>query len=373
MTKRIYNYEKYLNSSTKLKKFLKKYENRESTHRAYKLHLVRYFQTNNIENIDDYVQDTRMMNKKQKIKYLDQLEQDLTNYWITINKDFKGKTPYIWLSAIKMFLIHNKTFELDDVYIELQKSGHGNYSVTNTQTPTKKQLLKIFSYSDPESKALFMFQITSGQRIGQVLETTFDNIKMDFEYPRIYYPTAKQKYYVKTRITPETKKILQEYLDQRDRFIQIRIKRGEHCRKEQLDLNKIFPMTEGTANTIWNTMVKNAGLYELDPTTKKPVFGTHCLRRYFLSYFSDREIGDFFAGHITPRNKEYRLYTDKQLDEFYKTHVEKLNIFESTADVKDLQKENKKLEKEVQQLKENLERIDRDLRILVVDSFKETD
>ena len=108
------------------------------------------------------------MDKKEKIKYLDRLEKNLRSYWNDINNEFEGKTPYIWLSAIKMFLIYNKTFELDDVYVNLQKNGHGNYTVTNTKTPTKDQLRKIFSYSNPESKALFMFQLTSGQRIGQV-------------------------------------------------------------------------------------------------------------------------------------------------------------------------------------------------------------
>ena len=92
----------------------------------------------------------------------------------------------------------NKTLELDDVYISLQKSGHGNYAITETKTPTREELLRIFSYSNPESKALFMFQLTSGQRIEQVINTTFDNIDMTKDCPKIYYPQAKQKYWVKT-------------------------------------------------------------------------------------------------------------------------------------------------------------------------------
>lgn len=370
--KKKYNYEYYLKNSKKLKKFLDTYKNRTSTHRAYKLHLVRFFEYMNIKDVDNYIKDTRIMDKKEKIKYLDKLEEDLTQYWIYLNNEAKGKTPYIWLSGIKMFLIQNKTFELDDVYMRLQKNGHGNYTITNTKTPTKEQLLKIFSYSNPESKALFMFQLTSGQRIGQVVETTFDNIELDYDCPRIFYPKTKQKYIVKTRITPEAKKYLEEYLDQRQKFIDIRIKRGEHRRRQELDTDKVFPMDEGTANAMWTIMVKNAGLYELDPHTKKPLLGTHCLRRFFLSHFSDRDWGDYFSGHVTPRNKEYRQYPDERLDEEYNKHLEELNIFSTrNKDVKKLNEEMTKKDEEIQDLKKKIESMDQDLRKLMIERLTE--
>jgi len=308
----------------------------------------------NIEDPDNYFKDTRMMNGKSKIAYLDGLEEDFTSYWQKINKEMKGKTPYVWLSAMKMFCMFNKTFELDDVFMKLQRNGHGNYSVTKTRTPTKQELLKIFSYSNPESKALFMFQLTSGQRIEQVVETTFDDIEMSFDCPRIYYSKAKQKHWVKTRISPESKKCLEEYLQQRDKFIQTRTKRGEHRRKKDLDLNKIFPMDKGTANEIWTTMVKNAGLYKLDKRTNKPELGTHCLRRYFLNHFKDREFGDFFSGHITPRNKEYRQYSDERLDDEYKKSIEAMTVFETSPDLTGVHEQLKEKDGQLSDLREEM-------------------
>lgn len=357
MTKRKYDYEKYLTVSDKYTKFLKTYENRPSTYRSYRAHLAKYFQDMKIENPDNYLKDTRALNGKDKIAYLDGLEEDFTAYWQKINKEMQGKTPYVWLSAIKMFCTFNKTFELDDVFMKLQRNGHGNYSVTKTRTPTKKQLLKIFSYSNPESKALFMFQLTSGQRIEQVVGTTFDDIDMGFDCPRIYYSKAKQKHWVKTRISPESKKCLEEYLQQRERFIKIRKKRGEFKRKNNLDLNKIFPMDEGTANTIWTTMVKNAGLYKLDKNTRKPELGTHSLRRYFLNHFSDREFGDFFSGHITPRNKEYRQYSDERLDEEYNKSIGDLTIFESTPDLSGVHQQLKVKDEQIDELELKVSRL----------------
>ena len=67
MVKRIYDYEKYQSRSEKYSKFLKSYENRSSTYRAYRMHLTKYFQDMNIEDPDNYFKDTRMINGKNKI------------------------------------------------------------------------------------------------------------------------------------------------------------------------------------------------------------------------------------------------------------------------------------------------------------------
>jgi len=372
MVERKYDYEKYLDGSEKLRRFLDLYKNKPSTHRAYKLHLVRYFQYMGIDDIDEYVKDTRRLNEDKKIKYLDAIENDLKKYWIELNEQTNGKTPYIWLSAMKMFLITNKTFELDDVFLSMQKNGHGNYAITNTRTPTKEELLKIFSYSNPESKALFMFQLTSGQRLEEVIKTTYENIDMTKDFPRIYYPKSKTKNSIKTRITPEAKHFLEQYLEQRDKFITIRQERGGFNRKTKIDTKRrIFPMTEGNAEQIWAIMVKNAGLYKLDPITQKPEFGTHCLRRYFLSHFSDREWGDFFSGHITQRSKEYRQYPDEKLDEEYSKHKDDLLIFEKIPDLTDINHEMKELKQENEKLKKDMEEMKMKLLELLVNKHEE--
>jgi len=323
-----------------------------STKRAYKTHLVAFFQYHNIEDIDNYVKDTRIIdNKKQKIKYLDKIEKDISIYWNYINYDdknkFKGKTPYLFLSAIKMFLITNNTYELDNLWIKLQKNGHGNVTQTKTDVLSKEQLKKIFSYSNPESKALFMIQITGGFRIGDVLNLELDNFDnlYEKEYPRIRYISQKTNTEVKTRITPEAKKYLIEYLHQKNKFVEIRTKRGNHNRKSKLKENKIFPMALGNVETIWNTMLKNAGFYILDKETNRPIYGTHSLRRYFLTNFSDREWGDYFSGHITARSREYRKPTQEELDKKYIEHSKKLFILEDNLDIKELEKTNQEFEK----------------------------
>jgi len=361
MGKSKFNYKKILSKSKKLTSFLEEYKIRnDNTFRAYRYHLISFFEYHNIKNIDSYIKDTRLMEKEEKLPYLDNMTKKIEKYWTYINYDkknaFKGKTPYVFLSAIKTFLISQNSLELDSLWQKLKKNGHGNHTVTNLATPTKEELIKIFNQADLEAKALFMVQLTSGLRIGKITNMTFDNIDLNHKYPRIYFPSGKNKYPVKTRITPEAKKFLKQYQEQREKFIEIRRKRGAHNRENELDTNRVFAMITGNAQQIWKTMLINAGLYEQDKNTKKPKYGTHCLRRYFLSHFTDRNWGDVFAGHITPVNKAYLQYTHEKLDEEYIKNSQNLNIFTDDTEQKELLKINTKKLEEAQQKNQELEK-----------------
>jgi len=384
MPKSKFNYQKILSKTKKLSAFLEELkEINHNTFRAYRGHLVAYFQYHNINDIDKYIKDTEMMTIKQKKPYLEKLRKDISKYWRYINYDkdnaSKGKTPYVFLSAIKTFCLDQNTTGLDSLWYKLKKNGHGNHAITNTRTPTKEELLKIFNHANLEAKALFMVQLTSGQRISQITNMTFDNLELDHEYPRLYFPSSKNKYSIKTRITPEAKKILQQYLEQREKSIEIRRKRGAHNRTTKMNTDKVFAMTTGNAQDIWKTMVTNAGLYKTDENTNKPKYGTHCLRRYFLSHFTDRQWGDLFAGHITPVNKAYSQYTQQELDEEYIKNSQNLNVFTDDTEQKELLKiTNKKLEKAEQKnkdLEKQLTKLDdkfKDLADLVYGDTDET-
>ena len=137
-------------------------------------------------------------------------------------------------------------------------------------------------------------------------------------------------------------------------------------------MNKLFPMDVNTANQIWTTMVKNAGLYELDPKTNKPAFGTHCLRRYFLSHFTDREWGDFFSGHITARNKEYRQYSDEKLDGVYEENMNEIFLFEGTPDLTETHEEIKKLQKDKLEMQQTIQEMKAQITELRLEKLEKT-
>jgi len=334
--------------SEKIKKFLDTHCQTQGTKIRYKYLLKQYFNYYKINNIDEYIKDTRQLEKKDKIEYLDKLEENITKYWRHINKITHGKTPYGFLSAIKMFLTHSKTFELDHLWQILQRNGHGNNSVTHYDTPTKDQLRKILSNADAESKAIILTILTSGQRENRILALKWDDIELDHEFPRLFFRTSKTNRIIKTRITPEAKEALLDYKEQKNKFIEIRRKRGEYKREQPLDLNKVFPMNAGTLRQIWRTLCKNADLYILDKETNKPMYGIHSLRRYFKDNFTSEKWADIFTGHIKPRDEEYLKSINKEnkIDEMYKEHSKNLyiywNIPEHEKQVSELQETTEK-------------------------------
>jgi len=90
-----------------------------------------------------------------------------------------------------------------------------------------------------------------------------------------------------------------------------------------------------------------------------------------LNHFKDREFGDFFSGHVTPRNKEYRQYSDERLDEEYKNSIEDLTVFESIPDLSGVHEELKEKEDRIRKLEERLQYLSDELGIRVLKELKD--
>ena len=97
------------------------------------------------------------------------------------------------------------------------------------------------------------------------------------------------------------------------------------------------------------------------------------MRRYFLSHFGDETWGDFFSGHITARNKEYRKYSDERLDEEYFKHKDDLNIFEIQPDVSDIREQLTERNAELDALRKQMEIMRNQMNVLMAGKLIEMD
>lgn len=300
--------QQFMIDSKKMSNFLE-FHVKEASRRHYSYHLQLFFLWKKEASIDSYIRDPRRMNIDDKLTYEDGIKNDIRGYWKYITEEsdkFHGKTAYPFLSAMRRFLESSEIVFSPEFWRNLRTNGNGNYAVTNFQTPTKDQLKSILSNADVEAKALFMTQLTSGQRLEQMLKLTWDDIQLEHEYPRIFIRKQKGKRNVKTRITPEAKEYLIEYKKQSDRIIAVREKRTPRSVKKPLDKNLVFPMSDGTAETMWNNLTNKAGLYIRDSVTPLPLMGTHSLRRYFQTHFGNENDALFFMGK-TPENLSFAL------------------------------------------------------------------
>ena len=244
---------------------------RVKSRRQYEYHLRLFFEWKNITKIDQYIKDPRLMKLREKLKYEDNIKNDILGYWKYMNEEsnrFHGKTPYVFISAIRRLLETYNIIFTPEFYRQLRQNGNGNFAITDYQTPTKKQLKEILSNADCESRALFLMQMTSGQRIEQILNLCWHDIQLEYEYPRIFIRQQKGRRTINTRITPEAKEYLMQYKEQYERIVQTRESRTPITTRKTLDRQRIFPMSEGNAIDIWDNLTDKVGLYTHDPVSK---------------------------------------------------------------------------------------------------------
>ncbi len=351
----------FMKDSKKVTYFLE-FHNSESSRRQYEYHLRLFFERKQIADIDKYLKDPRLMSKKEKIQYEDRIKEDILSYWKFINEEsdrFHSKTPYAFLSPMRRFL---ETYEIvfsPEFWRNIRKNGHGNYAITDFQTPTKKQLKDILSNADCEARTLFLMQMTSGQRIEQIVNLRWGDVQLEHEYPRIFIRRQKGKRPIHTRITPEAKEYLIQYKEQYDRILQTREKRTPKTTRKALDRERIFPMSHTNAERMWNNLTDKVNLNVHDPITKYPLYGTHCLRRYFQQHLGNENDALFFMGKTPENIATYLRYSPDQLDVVYIKGAENLVIFKEKSELpKYLNEYDEKLTKVTNELETSKERND---------------
>ena len=326
--------KQFMKDSKKVSDFLNLSVRKESSH-VYEYHLRLFFEWKQIHDIDKYIKDPRMMNKKQRIQYEDNIKNDILAYWKYLNSEssgFHGKTPYPFLSAMRRFIETHEIIFSPEFWRNIRKNGNGNYAITDFQTPTKNQLKDILSNADTEQLAIFLTQMTSGQRIEQILKLKWSDIQLEHDYPRIFIRRQKGKRPIHTRITPEAKEYLLSYQKQYHRFIKTRESRTPEMTRKPLDTNRVFPMSHTNVENMWNNLTNKVGLYIKDPVTNRPLYGTHCLRRYFQHHSIHENDALFFMGKKPENIATYLRYSPEQLDTIYIKNSENFTVFKDKSD-----------------------------------------
>jgi len=337
--------------SKKVNKYLDLHKDKKSTHTNYKLFLRNYFIELMIDP-DDYLKDPRKMSRNKELDYKDKIENDIEKHFIGLKSQEKPPAPKTFgiIKTCIKGLLEESRIDLDNIFWnKINRILPKRNAITEKETPTREQLKSILNNMDIKGKALFMVQMTSFSRIEEPLDLTFNDIQLEYELPRIktsYQYNKNGKMSLK-RITPETKKILNDYIKIRNNWLISKLKRqGIKDEKERNKLIKnekrIFPMTKQNATEIWTNAIKKAGLYRKDNDSNKGTMTPHSLRRYaknnFISSYkgNGNNNGEFWANVFMNKGKEtdkvYDTYTNEDLDKQYNYGIEGLIVFEETVD-----------------------------------------
>lgn len=291
--------------------------------------------------------------------------KDYVKFQNHIKKKYAPKTVELKMLAIRGLLEFNEV-SIPEAILTRLNGRKAVEPVSEEKVPRREEVKLILQHLPLHMNAYALFILSGGLRPGEPLDLELDDIKEEDGLTRINLKAKNSKTGHKrwTYLTPEATSIYKLWLESREQYMVSTAKaiRSNKARRnyKQKNSDKVFPFTYNTANKVWKTAVKQAGLMERDEDTNRVTLRLHNLRKYFSTRgkWSDRDIPDFLQGHIGGVRAVYQRYdqAEQKVREEYRKAIPSLTI-EDYADytrVEELESRLAEQKQESNQVNENL-------------------
>ncbi|MCX6690965.1 MAG: tyrosine-type recombinase/integrase [Methanoregula sp.] len=225
-------------------------------------------------------------------------------------------------------------------------------------------LQKILLHCDLKLKALILFLVSSGCRLGETLLLNIDDIEINGDgigkvnIPGSITKTGDPRL---TFISSEAVNVLKAWLTIRPAYMESARNKANGLngtRPDPATDNRIFPLGEHTAIASWNLAIEKAGVSRRDRTTGRKTLHLHMTRKFFRSQIALKipvDIAEALMGHGAYLTDAYRRYTKKQIAEYYKKGESVLTIL-SSGDISEVREQLESTTKDLQATKQGGER-----------------
>jgi site-specific recombinase XerD len=248
------------------------------------------------------------------------VEKSIINYIVDLRKKVSSSTLHTRLASIYHF------YAMNDVLLNKNKikKFKGEFlRAKKDRAYSHEEISKLLSNADLRMKVCILLMASSGLRLGALPLLKLKNIQ-DNKIAGVYEGT-NQEYF--TFVTPETTKLIDEYVDYRLRF-------GEKVRSESYLIRDLFndfsPKTKGRQITkdtireiIYHLLIKS-GL------NTGEVSMTHGFRKFFTTQLINSkvnpEIREMLLGHKIGLASCYYRPTEEEMYEEYEKAIDNLTI-----------------------------------------------
>jgi len=212
--------------------------------------------------------------------------------------------------AVKFLRTHGVNILKDDIQ-DIKREAKGG-AATVDKVMDHNVICKALKGSDVRSRAIILMLASSGLRIGELLSLSLSDVNMNME-PAMLTVRAENSKNGQARytfMTNEARDAVVDYMKVRGNYI---VRADKHAEvlgvspRKTTDL--LFPVTDSSVNKIWETMLRNAGLYTRDEKSGRNQYRIHSLRKFFISQLSmagARTLAEHLAGHTGYLDASYR-------------------------------------------------------------------
>lgn len=264
-----------------------------------------------------------------------------------------SKTVHTYMGALKMFLQDQGLKISGDEWRKIRRRGFMPKRVkaeTRDRKPTREELRKILNYADIKCRALVLFLLSSGARIGETLQLKTEDFKLEADPPEVNIRGEYTKGGAGARVTYFSYEACDAILD----WLKIKDKTSRRSGVGTYKSERVFPWKYGNAMFMWNISLEKAGLDLRDNTTKRRVLHLHSLRKFFRSNIGlDLDVTHALMGHAEYLDDAYlRLEQEGEIAKAYGEAMSNVSIY--NVEDQQLRTQTGKLEKENLELKERI-------------------
>ncbi len=342
----------------RLDRFLRTFSS-TSTVRSYRSTLRRYFGTFypgvDLEKaVETYFDDDR------------NYQHDIQDF-LGVIKDEAPNSVKTRLSIVRTFLVENEVEVPEGFWRRLRRRVKGSRARTIDYIPTTDELRRIISHMPIQGQALFLTQLSSGMRIGEVLSLKVMDVDLSTTPTTIQIrgsdtKTGNQR---TSYVSSEATEALEGWQRLRPKYL----KNSKRSKSKKEQDERVFPFLRRTAYVIWNGAVEKTGLLHKQKDTNRYTLHPHCLRKWYRTRMATLipvDIVEALMGHEGYLTAAYRRYSPEDLAAFYRKGEQALLIHQPInleevkeevderihAVVNGLTAENMELKKKVSGLKE---------------------
>lgn len=280
------------------------------------------------------------------------------------------KTIGTYCTAVRSFFMDNGVMLAEVDLRRMRRRGFMPKRVrasTRDKKPGKLMLKKILNHGSLMFRALCLYLLSSGARVGESLQLVVGDFDFKADPPRAHIRGEITKFGVGERTVYFSYEARDTILDW--------LKAKEGLRKRdgsgRFDSNLVFPVAYVTFWQMWNKACDKAGYGQRDPRTKRRIYHIHTLRKFFRSNVGlDLDVVHALMGHGEYLDDAYlRLDEQGEVAKQYLACMENVSVFavvdsELRERTEAIAEDNELLRRELDRLKHRQKDLDELLSVL---------
>ena len=333
-----------------LDKWLQEFRTK-NTRKVYVSALRNFKKAIGIEDLGEYVNDSP------------DVATDIRKFLLSL-EGRPSKTIKTYAGAVKVFLHDNGVKVPEKAWSKILRRGFMPKRVkaqTQDKKPSKQQLKQILNYADIKLRALTLFLISSGARIGEALQLLIEDFNLNMDPPRVHIKAS----YTKGGVGERTAYFSYEARDAIKDWLRIKDSMGKRDGTTYKG-ERVFSFSHSTAKGMWNLATQKAGLEIRDKRTGRRIYHLHSLRKFFRTKIGlDLDITHALMGHAEYLDDAYlRLEEEGEIATAYLEAMPNVSVYqvedqELKQETESLREENEKLKKRIEQLESDKNEIDK--------------